>query len=442
MSKKRSTSTLPGKAGDVVFFPNFFSSVKRVLTYWSEEHPIVIALIIVLVGDLPLFFSLHNKIQFDLVYYGQFIYQLQMGHVPYRDFAMGFPPYIFVVLLLPFLFGTTAYFKSFMVTVLMADGLIKALLFMAGLRSGRSGWARFLPLIVYCLAILGLQFLYLQHLDVWPALVCLAVILLFSSERIALSGFFLALGMGLTLYPVLFVAPLFIFAMKQRKGTHFVGGLFIGLIPILLLSFWFPWWRFAKFESHGLQAESLYASLIWFGKDLGFCQASWLHAQKWYEVAGASANVISSWARLIFISAVVASLGLIGWAVAKSRICSASQIARLLLVPLLGFVAFNTVLSPQYMIGLLPLAALAISQGNPWAIVSILLASVLTPYFYPVDEYFHQGLNFPETAILLLRNVLLVIAWILLVMELILHLRSGTVTRPTAVESKVFGCKI
>ena len=141
------------------------------------------------------------------------------------------------------------------------------------------------------------------------------------------------------------------------------------------------------------------------------------YTNKWYEVQGAAATSVLPWARLIFIAGVGGSTVIMMRAAARLQNISAPQIARLVLVPLLAFVAFNQVLSPQYMIWLLPLAALAGLEGKFWPAGAIALATMLTPLFYPVPDYYHGGLNLIETIILLGRDLILLAAWIALLRE-------------------------
>lgn len=97
--------------------------------------------------------------------------------------------------------------------------------------------------------------------------------------------------------------------------------------------------------------------------------------------------------------------------------------ARLLLIPLLAFVALNQVLSPQYMIWLLPLAALGSLEGRPWMLCAISLATMLTPLFYPVPNYYRPGLNLLQTLILFIRDGVLIAVWISLIHESFQKLR-------------------
>jgi hypothetical protein len=90
----------------------------------------------------------------------------------------------------------------------------------------------------------------------------------------------------------------------------------------------------------------------------------------------------------------------------------------LLLGPLLAFVAFNQVLSPQFMIWLLPLAALGTLEGNSWIVLGIPLATVLTPVIFPsFGGNYGRGLDSLETVVLITRNFILVAVWWLLMKE-------------------------
>jgi hypothetical protein len=250
-----------------------------------------------------------------------------------------------------------------------------------------------------------------------------AALWLFVSRRYAVSGLMVALGAGLKLYPALFVPPLFVVAWRERKAKPFLFGLIGGGMPILLLGLVLPWWRFLSFNTgRGLQAESLYASSLWLAHLSGLTEAKWEGANGCQEVHGALADTILPWTRAWFALAVGISTALSCRSAARLQGGSVAALARHLLVPLLAFVIFNQVFSPQYMIWLLPFAAMASAVGNPLIPMAIPLATVLIPIFFPSPEYL-EGLNLPHTLALVARNLILVGAWVFLVRELLQLLR-------------------
>lgn len=380
-----------------------------------ECHRFAVACIIIVLNPLFLIPALDTRIQNDVHLYQGVANDLLVGKMPYRDRVVEYPPYAIPLFLPPRIFGEDKnYLEGFMVFVLLADLEVKSLLFVLG--AGQSETARsLLPLLLYCAAIPFVGYFFLQRYDVFPVLICLLAVWLFCSGRFTLCGLAIALGIGVKLYPVIFVPPLFVFAFRQNKWKQFALGLAGGLLPMALLGFYLPWWRFAQFQAdRGLQVESLYASVLWLGKLLGLARVVWIYPNRkaWLEVQGAAASAVLPWARAMFAGTVAISMALATWAALRLEKPTASQLARVLLLPLLAFVAFNQVLSPQYMVWLLPLAALAVFDGRLWLGLAITLATMLTPIIYPslYGDYV-TGLNLFETIVLLLRNLILVAVW-------------------------------
>ena len=127
----------------------------------------------------------------------------------------------------------------------------------------------------------------------------------------------------------------------------------------------------------------MYASVLWLGKHCGLAKLDWVFVKAWFEVQGPLASATLPWARILFAAAVVLSVTMATVAGARLRKPSAARVARLLLVPLLGFVAWNQVLSPQFLVWILPLAALASLEGNRWPVVLLVPATIMTPIIYP-----------------------------------------------------------
>ncbi len=325
----------------------FFHKVTDWIVGILTHHRFAIGCGIITLSSLVFIPAFNAGIQGDPVIYRGVANDLLKGVLPYRDRVLEYPPYSIPLFAFPRIFGVDAYFLTFMGMAFLADWAIKMLLLLLGI--GRSTTARgLLPVLCYCLAVPFIHFFYLQRYDVWLAVICLAGVWLFSSRRYFLGGLAMALGIGLKVYPAVFVPPLLVLAVRQEKGRRFAAGLATGLLPIVLLSLALPWWRFAQFQgARGLQCESLYASVLWLGRLLGMPGVKWAAARAWQEVQGPSAVAVLPWARSLFFSSVCVSSGLAIWAAVRMEMPSAAKIARLLLIPLLAFIAFNVVPEPS-----------------------------------------------------------------------------------------------
>jgi len=375
-------------------------------------------------SSLALLPALDSSVHSDVALYQSVTEDLLAGKLPYRDRVLAYPPYAVPVFLLPRLFGGNSYPCAFMWLVLAADWLLKLGLFALGSKHSTK-FRSFLPLVCYCVAIPFLRFFFLQRYDIWPSLICVLALWLFCAGRPALSGLCLAIGAGVKVYPLLFLPPLLVLAARQGNARRFFLGATAGFMPMVVLSFVLPWWRFAEFQgARGLQCESLYASLLWLAHLAGLAQAKWGSVEAGIEVQGPLAAAILPWARLIWATTVLFSVALASWAAARCETRSIGQVARLLLIPLLAFIAFNHILSPQYMIWIFPVAALAMSTGKVWPVFLIVPATMLTPIIFPaLPGHYGTGLLLPETLVLVVRNLLLVMAWALLVRELLQAVR-------------------
>jgi hypothetical protein len=389
------------------------------VTIWTARHRFAAAYLILVLSWLPLLGAfLDQNRQGDVSVYEEDCSSLIHGRMPYRDTMVEYPPYAIPIFLLPRVFGSDNYLDSFKMLAVLCDLLIRGGLFWAGMRQTEA-LRSLLPLFCYCAAVPFLHFFLFQRFDLWPALICVAAVLLFCADRPGWSGLAIAIGTGVKVYPAILVPPLFILAGRQGGARRFSAGLIAGLLPIVLLSFVLPWWRFAQFQGdRGLQCESLMASLIWGLKQLGVAGASWVWVTRWFEVQGPLASELLPWARGLLIIGLLCSVAIASLAATRCRKPGIGHLARLLLVPLLAFVAFNLVLSPQFMIWLLPLAALGALEGNPRIVLGIPLATGLTPVIFPsFNGDYGRGLNLPETTVLITRNCILVAVWWFLIKE-------------------------
>lgn len=342
------------------------------------------------------------------------------GSMPYRDRELEYPPYAIPVFLLASLvdrfLGGSRYQTAFAGLVALSDGLLRCTLLVDAVRSKSWPFAA-IPLVVYCTAVPFLGYFYLQRYDIFPALLTVAALSVFSRGWFGWAGAILAVAGGMKLYPALLGPVLWMVAVRQGGGKRFAAGAGLALLPLALLSFFLPWWRFLAFhQERGLQVESLYASGVWLLHLLGGTEAQWVFVKAWTEVQGPLAEALVPWAKVLMAGSTLGAVAYACWVAARMREWSLPRLARLALVPLLPFVAFNIVFSPQYMIWLLPLACLGILEGRKWPMFLIALATAVVPVWYPSPQ-FVTGFSLAQTLVLLGRNVGLVGVWLALVRE-------------------------
>ena len=383
----------------------------QIVDQWVIRHPLLTLVSILGSGLLPLIKALSTPQQSDVGIYQSAAEAITNGKIPYEDFLLEYPPYVIPIFLLANIFGPDNYTISFKLLTLACDTLLKCVLLAVGLRAG-NGIRSFLPIAIYSFAIPFISHFYLQRYDVFVACVSTIAIVFFSFGRYFLSGVAVAIGVNLKLYPIVFVLPLWSLAKQPRKSKLFLGGVMAGMIPVLLGSFFFPWWRYLSFHTdRGLQADSLVASILWFGKHLAVFDVTWEGGKRCMEVHGGIVERLLPYVRIQFAFAVAITVLLATVRATRQSGRSPEQLCILLLAPLLAFVGFNFVFTPQFTIWILPLAAISSLNKDLRIAGWSLFAIGLTFCFYPSEEYEHSGLNLSQTLALLCRNLVFIGMW-------------------------------
>ncbi len=355
------------------------------------------------------------------------------GPLVYRDVVFEYPPYSLLWFVLPrsLSHDLGSFRLAFGLEMWAFDALVKAALLWHGVRN-RSAIRGLTPFLAYSLGSAALGHLLLQRFDLIPAALTLFAALAVAGGSPLLGGVLVTVGAGTKLYPALLVSVLGVFAMAHGRAgrARFSSGVALAAAPLLVAGFWIPWWRFASYHvERGLQAESLLASIIWALHFAGI-PAGWDLVWRSVEVTGPVAAALVWPGQLLWGAATLACLVSATWT--AWRLTSVAlppaplgAMAAVLLLPIAGFVAANTVLSPQFHLWLLPLAALVLSTsprgpviaGEParvprealrgaWCMVA---ATLIVPVFYPSRDY-ATGLGPWRTAVLVLRNGLLIYA--------------------------------
>jgi hypothetical protein len=250
--------------------------------------------------------------------------------------------------------------------------------------------------------------------DIVPALAVLGALLAAQRRRFGLAYVLLAVGFLLKVFPIA-LAPLVI--LEQRRvglltGRAWVGATVRDLAPALALTALVlgaagatGWWHVDsafRYQSHRpIQVESAPGSVLWL---LSFAGFPALSAQGY-----SSANLVGPLAPYVnsaFWDAGLIAMAALYWLCLRGRL----DLGRAFIVATAVVLLASKVLSPQFLIWILPLVAAVEGLDAGW-----LLVAVLTTAIYPV-MYYEFGLlgrltppPYPGAflAVILVRNVLL-----------------------------------
>jgi hypothetical protein len=344
------------------------------------------------------------------------------GATPNQDFRFEYPPYALLWFVPATWLGGRLmdFIPLFGLQLTLFDAASKWLLLSEGVRRWGQSWRAWVPFAVYSVASWIQSIHYLKRYDLIPATFTLAALVALSRRRELLAGLALSIAIVTKLYPVVLV-PLAL-AVSWRHGwgpvRRLVLGLALGVLPLLPLSAFWPWWGFASFHvERGLQVESLGAALLWGTHLLGLVPGvKWVHATAAYELAGPAADWVKDVSRWLWVvgSLGAAAVGL--WSVRHRAPERVEDLARLALGPLIAFVVLNPVLSPQYLVWLTGAAGLALLSGSRAAPVAIFVAAIITRGIFAGSTY-RTGIGPVHEVLLLVRNGLLLFAGISLVRE-------------------------
>lgn len=359
----------------------------------------------------------------DLSIYYQDSRQLWNGRVPYRDFALEYPPLALLPFALPRLatFGQPINFIGYVWLFLIENAIFSTLIALT-IAQIRGLWAAGPALALYTLLVAVSAPLLPWRYDLFPALLTVLALLCVLRQRPGWAGIWLGLGVAAKLYPVvlLLVFGAYYLAEKNRPALlrlalGSAGALAATLLPFVLIAPG-PLLSFLRYHQlRGLQLESLPAGVIVLAHVLGRIPAQLAFNYGALHVDSPPAGAVLRWLPVV-VAATFAVMLAGCWAcfreeqAADGRVTSESLIAYAV-AALLAFIVTNKVFSPQYVIWLLPFAPLLrLRQGG--ALLAIL---ALTITLFPFN-YDHL-LNMELLPVLLLngRNLLAValLIWLL-----------------------------
>src|SRR5215212_4327083 len=361
----------------------------------------------------------------DTPVYQRYGNEIAHGEIPYRDFDLEYPPGALPMFALPGLAdpghdqNVRPAFRRTFETLMWMCGAVALLAMAVTLRRLRaSPWA---PLLFAALAPLALGTVILSRFDLWPAALAAAALAALVSTRFRLGHALLGLGAAAKFYPGVLL-PLAVAYTWKRRGRRealaclalSIGVFVVVFLPFVILAPGGVWHSVSVQLGRPLQVESLGAALLLVGHHVfGFALNG--------ETSHGSQNVAGTAADVLGIATTVVQLGVLMWiwsSFARGP-ATAGALVRASAAAVCAFVAFGKVLSPQFLIWLIPVVPLVRGRRGLWAGALLLAALLLTQFWFPF-RYFRLALDFEAglSWVLLARDLVLVALALLLVSSL------------------------
>ena len=379
----------------------------------------LVAVVLFLVGWAILHrgFFAHDQIV-DTPVYERYGSGIDSGQVPYRDFAVEYPPGALPVFVMPALGGARGdtYRRRFeaLMAFLGELLLISVAVALVSLGAGR-GWL-LAALGLAALAPLLLGPVVLSRFDLWPAALTAVALAALVRDRLRLGHVVLGAAVAAKLYAAVLVPIALVYVWRRRGGREALicGGLLLAVVAIAFVPFllvaphgvWDSLWNQA---SRPLQIESLGAGLLLVSHHVFGTGVTMESSHGSQNLAGTTADAFAVAQSVLQLSALVAIWLLFARGPAtKTRLLYATAAA------LVAFIALGKVLSPQFLIWLIPVVPLLRGRRGLTAAMLLVGALVATQLWFPY-RYWDLALHFGtlESWLVLLRDLaLLALLWV------------------------------
>ena len=342
------------------------------------------------------------------------------GELPYRDFEVEYPPGALPVFLIPALgdpssdtfrvrFETLmAFFGQAMIVCLAV-----ALVALGASRAWLIG-----ALCFAALAPLALGPVVLSRFDLWPAALTAAALCALVTGRLRLGHVALGAAIVAKLYAAV-LAPLAVVYVWRREGRRealVCAGFMLGVVLLVFLPFvvvapggvWDSLWNQA---SRPLQIESLGAGVLLVAHHV-------FGSGTTVESSHGSQNLAGRWPEVFAVGQTVlqAATLLATWILFARGPANPSRLLLASAAALVAFVSLGKVLSPQFLIWLIPVIPLVAGRRGLTATALLAAALVLTQLWFPY-RYWELALELGtlESWLVLARDLALVALFAFLV---------------------------
>jgi hypothetical protein len=340
----------------------------------------------------------HGRIS-DTPRYQGYGLQMRNGELPYRDFSVEYPPGSLPVFLAPTYIAhptDPADYASWFARLMALCGLAcLAAVLIAGAPRRGVAFVAVAPLLVGSIM--------LTRFDLLPAALTAGALAAYLRDRHGLGWFLLGLAVAVKLFAVVLIPLAAIWTLRRRGQAEFVRGSAVLVatvaavfVPFAILAPHGLWESLWGQVSRPIQIESLVASVL---TTFGHPTAIVSH----HSVGIAGHGVLA------FVTTVVELAVLLAlWGSFARGPVDEERFARFAAAAVCAFVVFGKVLSPQYLIWLVPLLALV--RGRRGLVVSALFAAAAidTQFWFDTTRYAAYIGEFRYAWLVLARDLILV----------------------------------
>jgi hypothetical protein len=310
------------------------------------------------------------------------------GKVPYRDFGVEYPPGALPAFVTPAVGkpAFTLYNREFQVLMALcgAGALAAMALVLRSLGATLERAAAALGFFALAPLVLGSVILY--RYDLWPAALTVAGLagILAGRERLGFAA--LGLGIAAKAFPVVVLPPALVYVWRTRGRREAlvclgvaVAVVAVVVVPFLALAPHGVWESIVHQASRPLQIESLGSAILLAAHHAGGLALTLDSSHGSQNLGGALPDAVGAVSSALLAAALVTT-----WLVAARGPATGERLARYTAASVAAFAAFGKVLSPQFLIWLLPLVPLVRGRRGLVASSLLALALLLTQVWFPI----------------------------------------------------------
>jgi Glycosyltransferase family 87 len=394
--------------------------VNTRLERWSRQAEVPFAAIVAALAIglfcaswaiLHVGFFTHHPVK-DTPLYQRYGKQIVDGEVPYRDIRLEYPPAALPFFAVPEIGHPSeeTFERRFEWMMLVCGAAMIALMAVALTSLGATSTRLTAALGLAGISPLLVGPVMLTRFDLWPAALTAGALASLVAGRLRLAHGLLAVGVAAKLYPGLLLplALAFVWKRRGRREALVCAGIFLAValacfVPFFVLSPGGVWHSVFEQGSRPLQVESLGAAIILALHHLFGLGATMVSSHGSQNLGGSLADAIAAIQGILQVAAVALT-----WVWYARGEPGRERLVRAAAIAVVAYIALGKVVSPQYLIWLIPLVPLVWGRRGLWASGLFALASVLTQTWFPY-RYWVFALHFDEAA-----------SWTVLVRDLVL----------------------